>query len=236
MNITYLTAKQAQQIDEELMSDEHGFSLEQLMENAGISVAHSVVQFINETSINNPNILIPCGPGNNGGDGLVAARHLSHFGFKPTIVYPKQTDKKLYVGLLKQCENLDIEILKDMPDTSAINHRYGLIIDSVFGFSFSGDSLRSPFDQVIGRMKECSVPILAVDVPSGWHVEQGNVHNLGPNNVAALISLTAPKLCAKNFSGVHYLGGRFVPPKLLRKFELDIPEYKGIDTIIKLNK
>lgn len=34
--------------------------------------------------------------GNNGGDGLVAARSLSHFGFKPEIYYPKQPEKDLY--------------------------------------------------------------------------------------------------------------------------------------------
>lgn len=50
-----------------------------------------------------------------------------------------------------------------------------------------------------------------------------------------LISLTAPKLCAKHFKGpYHYLGGRFVPPGLKTKYNLDLPEYPGTETCVKL--
>lgn len=43
-----------------------------------------------------PRILVACGPGNNGGDGLVAARHLRHYGYQPTIYYPKRSKNELY--------------------------------------------------------------------------------------------------------------------------------------------
>lgn len=42
------------------------------------------------------NILVVCGPGNNGGDGLVAARHLAQYGYNPSIYYPKEGKNELY--------------------------------------------------------------------------------------------------------------------------------------------
>ena len=56
-----------------------GFSVDQLMELAGLSVACSV--FAEYPPSSHRRILVIAGPGNNGGDGLVAARHLYHFGY-----------------------------------------------------------------------------------------------------------------------------------------------------------
>ena len=93
--ISFINATQAQEIDMMLMQTP-GFSIDQLMELAGLSVATAVDEFASQLNIDN--VLILCGPGNNGGDGLVAARHLWHFGYKPTIIYPKQNN-----GFYKAC-------------------------------------------------------------------------------------------------------------------------------------
>ena len=67
-DISFLSSEQATAIDEKLMSS-LGFSLDQLMELAGLSVATAAAE---EFPLNKfPRVLIVCGPGNNGGDGLV---------------------------------------------------------------------------------------------------------------------------------------------------------------------
>ena len=78
--ITYLSAVESQAIDAELFS-EGGFSVDQLMELAGLSVAQAIwVEYGSKISAHASKVIVLCGPGNNGGDGLVAARHLTHFG------------------------------------------------------------------------------------------------------------------------------------------------------------
>ncbi|CAG8767928.1 17202_t:CDS:2, partial [Cetraspora pellucida] len=77
-------------------------------------------------------------------------------------------------------------------------------------FSFSGE-IRAPFDQVIQMLKETNLPIASIDIPSAWDVEKGNINGRG-FTPAMLISLTSPKLCAKQYNGIHFIGGRFVPP------------------------
>lgn len=63
-------------------------------------------------------------------------------------------------------------------------------------------------------------------------MEQGSVDGLQPDT---LISLTAPKKAASLFRGrYHFLGGRFVPPGLERKYELNLPQYRGIDCVLRL--
>ena len=80
--------------------------------------------------------------GNNGGDGLVAARHLFMFGFKPTIVLPSLTTsltKDPFRYLLKQCQDLNIPILNELSeDYKSFLSKYILIVDAFFGFSFKG--------------------------------------------------------------------------------------------------
>ncbi|KZZ98937.1 YjeF-related protein [Moelleriella libera RCEF 2490] len=125
-----LGAKAAAALDQELMST-GAFSIDQLMELAGLSVSQAVYK------VHPPNkgrrILVACGPGNNGGDGLVAARHLYHYGYQPTIFYPKRSKNDLYWRLSKQLEDLNVPFTNDF-STALLSADH--IIDAIFG-SFS---------------------------------------------------------------------------------------------------
>ncbi|XP_017296112.1 NAD(P)H-hydrate epimerase isoform X1 [Kryptolebias marmoratus] len=228
----YLGQEEAQNIDQELFS-EFGFSVDQLMELAGLSCATAVTRAYPIPSLlkPRPSLLVICGPGNNGGDGLVCARHLKLFGYEPSILYPKRPNKTLFQGLSTQCEKMDIPFLTEMPEAEVIDEVYNLVVDAIFGFSFKG-SVREPFGSILAELKKSTVPIASIDIPSGWDVEQGSADGLQPDT---LISLTAPKKSASLFSGrYHFLGGRFVPPSLDRKYQLNLPPYPGTDCVLQL--
>ncbi|KAG0148190.1 hypothetical protein CROQUDRAFT_655079 [Cronartium quercuum f. sp. fusiforme G11] len=243
MSITYLGQQSAQALDVELMSQKYGYTLEQLMELAGLACAQALESAYPYHT--HHRVLVCCGPGNQGGDGLVAARHLVHFGYRPIIYYPKQANKEFYRRLLQQCETLGIqsfgsekdleESLKETAFEKALNES-DVVLDAIFGFSFKGEP-KPPFAHVISQLRklESRKPIVSVDIPSGWDVEIGDPHQrfFKPD---VLISLTMPKLGSKDFKGRHILGGRFVPPVLAEKYGLIIPTYPGSAQIVDITQ
>ena len=77
------------------------------------------------------------------------------------------------------------------------------------GFSFSGE-VRDPFRSVIAALETTKTPILAVDAPSSWNIEDGPPSS-GPGanyKPEALISLSAAKPLVNYFEGRHFIGGR----------------------------
>ena len=98
-----------------------------------------------------------------------------------------------------------------------------IVLDAIFGFSFK-PPVRAPFDSALPLIAKSGLPIISVDIPSGWDVEEGKIPfpvkdvdsagegetEFGGLEPDVLISLTAPKLGVKDFKGRHFLGGRFV--------------------------
>lgn len=229
------------------MSDTIGFTIDQLMELAGLSVAQAIYKTYPPSKYRK--ILIFAGPGNNGGDGLVAARHLKLFGYEPKIYYPKLISKPIYLNLIKQLKNFNIDFIKfnDLTInendieylTNEINESDQLI-DSLFGFSFH-PPLKTPFDTILRLISESKKPITAVDIPTGWDVDNGppEVEESKEGNYeykpTLLVSLTAPKPCSLKFHGIHYLGGRFISKELADTWNIDYPNYPGVDQVVKLD-
>lgn len=213
-----------------------------MVQLAGLSCACAIQQEYRSVE-RYKRVLVLVGPGNNGGDGMVCARHLHHFGYEVSICYPKRTDKPLYRGLVTQLESLGIPFVSvdELLGGEPLEKRADVVVDALFGFSFKGTP-RPPFDALIQAMavvgqKGCVVA--SIDVPSGWDVERP-VKDSGGNGGTMftpdmLISLTTPKKCAKAFGGRHhYLGGRFVPPAIVDKYNLSLPPYPGASMCVKL--
>lgn len=226
-----LGPKAAAALDEELMST-GAYSIDQLMELAGLAVSQAMYTLSPPSQ--SPRVLVACGPGNNGGDGLVAARHLFHFGYKPTLYYPKQGHNDLYRRLRTQLDHLRVPFTDDF---AAALGQSDYVIDAIFGFSFSGQ-VREPFPAVIRALAETRKPVLAVDAPSSWNIEDGPPDE-GPGKgyqPTALISLTAPKPLVKWFAGRHFVGGRFVGEEVARRYGFDVPPYRGCEQIVEVGR
>ncbi|KAF8072363.1 PPOX1 [Scenedesmus sp. PABB004] len=234
MDITHLTQAEAVAVDEELMGP-LGFSVDQLMELAGLSVAVSLAR--EYPAATHGRVLVLAGPGNNGGDGLVAARHLTHFGYAVTVCYPKPTPRPLYDGLVTQCRALGVPFVGvDELAAGGVAGVADVVLDALFGFSFRGPP-RAPFDALLQMLAPAAAPppVVSVDIPSGWDVEAGPGDAPGALAPDMLVSLTAPKLAARFFAGRHhYLGGRFVPPAIRDKYRLRLPPFPGTDQCVRL--
>ena len=237
-NIPYISADTSALVDKELMGT-YNYSIDQLMEIAGLTVAKVVNQeYVLKSKQNNLKIITLCGPGNNGGDGLVASRYLKEFGNEVEILYPKKNTKNpLYERLITQCQNYGIlineKIFETKEEYEKIFEQNDIIIDALFGFSFKGE-IRQPFKTIIEAMKKFENKIISVDIPSGFDIDKGNIFDTFIPK--GLVSLTLPKLCSKDFKGEHFLGGRFVPKKLFEKFNLNCDNLykKSPDLYVKI--
>lgn len=173
-----------------------------------------------------------------GGDGLVCARHLHHYGYSPSIYYPKPTSQPIFTGLVKQLHALHVPFLSSAEDFASALQSTDLIIDSLFGFSFH-PPVRAPFDTILAAIIESSKPVLAVDIPSSWDVEGGppDKGQLGSDFMPEyLVSLTAAKPCVKWFKGQrHFIGGRFLSQDVAGKYGLEVPKYQGIDQVAEVD-
>lgn len=238
-----ITSKLAAQLDADLMGPKINFTLQQLMELAGLSVAETVQKEFPKNV--EKNILVLAGPGNNGGDGLVCARHLKLFGFKPIVFYPVQSKRtEFYSQLVDQLKFFNVPLIDNSNSQEWLKYldpnKTLCIIDALFGFSFK-PPLREPFTTIIEMITEVQdeIPVVAVDVPSGWDVDNGppkdNTKALDPK---ILVSLTVPKPCSaflhKN-SSKHYVGGRFIPKDFANKFGFEPFPYNATDQVLQLD-
>lgn len=93
----------------------------------------------------------------------------------------KKPEKQFFKNLIKTCEYNDIPVSDYEGEIKTSNisfveyvekNKFDFIIDSIFGFSFK-PPIRAPYDSIINELKNTKIPILSVDIPSGWDVEKG---------------------------------------------------------------
>ncbi|KRZ83953.1 NAD(P)H-hydrate epimerase, partial [Trichinella sp. T8] len=192
------------------------FSVDQLMELRGKACANAILKFYPPVHAmsNYKRVMVVCGPDNNGGNGL---------NYEPLIIYAAKPKTAIMKRLLSQAREFQIPIFETTDDIDWSH--VDLIIDAVQGL-YSNPPVKKPYKQIVASIIGfVSIPVVSIDVPSGWHADEGPI---GPDAVqpTCLISLTVPKKCAEKFLGeIHLLAGRFVPKTLDKQYELHIPPY-----------
>lgn len=150
---------------------EQQYNAENLMEKAGLAVAElaSELASAQETTAS---ILILAGPGNNGGDAFVAARHLQARWHKISLVFTGDVTKLPADARAAHDQWLACggHILRDIP----ANTQFSLIIDGLFGIGLTRP-LQEPYTALINSINHLPAPTLAIDIPSGLCADTGRV-------------------------------------------------------------
>jgi NAD(P)H-hydrate epimerase len=177
-----VTAEKMKYLDRKA-SQEHGIPPHGLMENAGRAVAEETLKFAAE-DLGKPaaglKAVVCCGKGNNGGDGLVAARYLKAAGaqVKVFILPPKETGYgELVVRNLEAAKAAGVPVAMTEKDgLDALLAEFAaadVLLDALLGVSAVGKPT-GPVHRVIQLMNKSARPIIAVDIPSGLSPDTGH--------------------------------------------------------------
>jgi hydroxyethylthiazole kinase-like uncharacterized protein yjeF len=191
------------EIDRTTIHD-YEISDELLMENAGIEF----VQALFQDRVLRPDmrIAVLCGGGNNGGDGLVAVRHLHNWGALVNVVLGgERKDLRDVPGKqLAIVEKMNVEINEAGADFQGAE----LLVDALLGYGSKGNP-RDTVASLIRRANASGIPTLAVDIPSGLDATTGEPGD--PCIVAkSTVTLALPKTGFLNPRARAYVGELFV--------------------------
>ena len=204
---TVLTRAQVREVDRRAI-EMYGLPGVVLMENAGRSVAEAV----REAARPPGRVVLLCGGGNNGGDGYVAARHLSNAGY-PVVIYATRApealsgDAAVHAAVAARM-GIVPAVVSSPQDASRAAYGWrdaAVIVDALLGTGFSGD-VRSPLAELIEACNGVrDATVLAVDVPSGLDCDTGRP---GRPTVRADVTVTfvAPKAGFRELEAKPYLG------------------------------
>ena len=221
-----LTAEAMREVDRAAIED-LGIPSLVLMENAAIGVVEALGKAFGEAE----SVAIFCGPGNNGGDGLAVARHLSVRGWEVRVFLGTggrtlSDDAEVQLGICRKAELPVLEITSE--------ERLGLsleaaaecdvVVDALFGTGLARP-LEGLFAQVVDAINHLPAPCVAVDLPSGLSASESQP--IGPHVTADLtVTFAAPKVAhvfppAADAVGEMVVTDLGIPPRLVDDVEED---------------
>jgi len=202
-----------------------------LMENAGIKTVE-VIKDILKTP-RDKKVIILAGKGNNGGDGLVAARHLLNWGASVETFLTADTlnmtdnssvNYQILGKMSKKIFTLNREEDLDRLNLSLLNS--DLIVDALYGIGFKGsfDDFETKIIKMVNRSRS---PVVAVDIPSGVDADTGRVHG-EVIKASYTVTFALPKIGLIIEPGRDFVGK-------LKVADITIPSFLLTDSKLKTN-
>ncbi len=219
-----LTAEAMREVDRAAI-EELGIPSLVLMENAAIGVVEAIGESFGEAE----SAAIFCGPGNNGGDGLAVARHLSVRGWEVRIFLVTggrqlSGDAATQLAICRKAELAVMEVASpsDLAGAAEAAAECDLVVDALFGTGLTRP-LEGLFADAVEAINDLPLPCVAVDLPSGLSGSQAQP--IGPHVEADLtVTFAAPKVAhifppASDSVGEMAVTDLGIPPRLVEDVE-----------------
>lgn len=165
-------------------AEKYGISKLLLMENAGARLSLEIIKKFD--NIENKNIVIVCGSGNNGGDGMVCARHLCNYSKSISLFLLtsgeliKTKENKTNWQIIKQIKNISTyEYMNEKEfyfKFKELSESADIIIDSIFGTGLKG-IIKNPAGKIIEIINNSDSFKVSVDIPSGIDPNNGIIQD-----------------------------------------------------------
>jgi ADP-dependent NAD(P)H-hydrate dehydratase / NAD(P)H-hydrate epimerase len=186
-----VTAEIMKQLDA-IVIKQYGIKAKKLMENAGEAVFKSILKY--ETGVKGKKFAVVCGKGNNGGDGIITARHLIASGADVNVfVISNKTEisdesKSALLKLMKITDNI---VFVKKPENFSLR-KDDIVIDAIFGTGFHSNP-EGVFYDVIKAINDSDCKVYSVDIPSCVHGTTGNAEDIAVY-ADCTITLAYPKV------------------------------------------
>ncbi|MFO7533582.1 MAG: NAD(P)H-hydrate epimerase [Candidatus Limnocylindrales bacterium] len=242
--IPRVTAAQMAEVDR-LAVDEYGIGILQMMEQAGSHLAETVRLELGG-DLSGRRVVVATGPGNNGGGGLAAARHLVNRGAAVRVVLARparrssEASRHQLATLLAMGTDCRVATY-DLPDHElvAAMGSADAVVDAIVGYNLSGPP-RDDVARLIGHVVEAHRPVISLDLPSGLDPDSGLVSGIAVTAAATMtLALPKPGLTVADgprHSGRLYLADIGLPPAVYHRLGLDVGTLFAASRIVRVHQ
>jgi NAD(P)H-hydrate epimerase len=243
-DVSMVTAAQMAEVDRSAV-EEFGITLLQMMEQAGSHLA-DVVRLEAGGHLKDLRIVVAVGPGNNGGGGLVAARHLANRGASVRVVLARPALRMseaarhqlaTLIAMEMHCCVATYDLTDDELERVLANA--DVVVDAVLGYRIH-DAPTGEAERLIGFITRAGRPVVSLDLPSGLDPDSGEAAGIAIAATATLtLALPKPGLFqgeGPDRAGRVYLGDIGLPEALYTGLGISVGHPFSAGLIVLLDR